>query len=96
MWIKVSMNTELDLATESNHRFWLRLHSKNLAFFVCINGKDFKLKEGRFRLDVLRLDVMGRLFIQREVRHWHCCPEKLWMPHPWSYSRPGRMGPWAA
>jgi len=17
------------------------------------------------------------------VRHWHSCPEKLWVPHPW-------------
>lgn len=23
------------------------------------------------------------------------CPEMLWMPHPWRYSRAGWMGPWA-
>jgi len=23
-------------------------------------------------------------------------PERLWMSHPWTYSRPGWMGPWAA
>jgi len=51
----------------------------------------FKLKEGRFRSNVRR-----KLFTQRAVRPWHCCPEKLWVPHPWRCSRPGWMGPWAA
>jgi len=30
------------------------------------------------------------------MRHWHSCPEKLGMPHPWRHSRLGWMGPWAA
>jgi len=30
------------------------------------------------------------------VRRWHCCPEKLWMPHPWWHTRPGWVGHWAA
>ena len=49
------------------------------------------LKEKRFRLDVRR-----KFFTQRAVRPWHSCLEKLWVPHPWSHSRPGWMGPWAA
>ena len=50
----------------------------------------FKLKEGRFRLD-----VRGKFFTLRVVRCWNC-PERLWMPCPWRCSRPGWMGPWAA
>jgi len=33
-------------------------------------GSGFKLKEGKFRLDVRK-----KLFTQRAVRPWHCCPE---------------------
>jgi len=67
----------------------LRSQTGELTFLNdCGNG--FKIKEGRFRLDV------KRDFTQGVVRHWHSCPEKLWVPHPWSCSRPGWMGPWAA
>ncbi|KAK4826196.1 hypothetical protein QYF61_006140 [Mycteria americana] len=46
-------------------------------------GKGFKLKEGRFRLD------MRKTFITiRVVTHWHRCPEKLWMSHHQKSSRP--------
>ena len=51
----------------------------------------FKLKEGRFRLD-----VRGKFFTTMVMRCWNNCPERLWMPHPWRCSRPGWMGPWAA
>jgi len=51
----------------------------------------FKLSEGK-----IGLDVRKKFFTQRVVRHWHCYPEKLWMPQPWRCSRPGWMGPWAA
>ena len=51
---------------------------------------DFKLKERKFRLD-----VRGKLITETMVRHWHSCPERLWMPHSWKCSTPGWMEPWA-
>ena len=50
----------------------------------------FNLKEGRFKLGISR-----KLFTLGMVRHRHCCPEKLWMLHPWRCSRPGWMVLWA-
>jgi len=48
----------------------------------------FKLKEGRFRLEVRK-----KFFTQRAVRHWHSFPEKMWMSHSRIHSRPGWMNP---
>ena len=57
---------------------------------------DFKLKEGRFRLDVRK-----KFFTERAVRCWHSCPEKLWCSIPggaqgqvgWG---PGQLSCWGA
>ena len=46
----------------------------------------FKLKEGRFRLD-----VRGKFFTMKVVRYWNSCLERLWMSCPWRCSRPGWM-----
>jgi len=51
-------------------------------------GNYFNLKEVRFSSAVRR-----RFFTQRALRHWHSCPEKLWVPHPWRCSRLGWMVP---
>lgn len=54
-------------------------------------GSGFKLKEGRFRMD-----LRGTFFTEAVVRCCHSCPERLRMLHPWRCLRPGCMGLWAA
>lgn len=46
-------------------------------------ASNFKLKEGRFRLDIRRKSFVGAR-----------CPEKLWMSHPWTCSRLGWVFLW--
>jgi len=48
----------------------------------------FKLKEGRFRLD-----VRGTFFTMRVLGCWNSCPERLWMPLEVFKGRPD--GAWA-
>jgi len=44
----------------------------------------FKLRERRCRSDTRK-----QFLVLRAVRPWHCCPEQLWVPHPWRWPRPG-------
>ena len=49
------------------------------AFNNRMRRNGFKREESRFSLDIRKKLFTG-------------CPEKLWMPPPWRYSRSGRMG----
>ena len=73
-------------------QYWRELISRRGSNFFTwpdddrTRGNGFELKEGRFRSDVRK-----KFFTQKVVRPWHCCPEGVWMPHPWRCSRPGWM-----
>jgi len=57
---------------------------------ACCNrtrGNGFKLKEGRFRLDIRK-----KIFMMTVVKHWHRFPREAVNTHPWKHSRPGWMG----
>jgi len=46
-------------------------------------GNDFKLKEGRFRLDIRKMRVM---------RQWHRLRREVVDPRPWRHPRSGWRG----
>jgi len=40
--------------------------------------------------------MLGRNpLVKRTARPWHRLPRELWVLHPWRWSRPGWMAPWA-
>ena len=59
----------------------------HLFSYVLLEPKNLSL--------LAKIRTSGGNSLQRAVRCWHSCPERLWMFHPWWCSRPGWMGPWA-
>jgi len=55
---------------------------------LCRRGRNgFKLKEGRFKLDIRKKFVM-----MRAIKHWHRLLREAVVPHPCRQPRAGGMG----
>ena len=54
---------------------------------LLVPGNDFKLHQGRFKLD-----IKNSLFSQRAVMQWHSCPGRWGSHRPWRCPR--AVGMW--
>ena len=78
-------------------RYWRELISRRVTDFVHgqivieQQGMALNLKRGNLGYMLEWLGLRG-------LRGWWgsgtVCPERLWVLHPWRFSRPGWMGPW--
>jgi len=66
------------------YKLFIRAHSYRTR------GNDFKLEQGRFRLDSRK-----KFFTVSVVKHWKRLPSEAVDAPPWKHSRPGWMGLWA-